>query len=83
MSKVLIALEVPGIAERFDLFVPTFLTIEALVPLLIRGLREQFPDRYAPSGHEVLCMTEHGGVLNVRNTLSDYAVGNGDHIYML
>lgn len=84
MSKILIALEVPAIKEKYDLFIPNFLTIEECTILLAKAISDMTQKQYVSSGKEVLlyCSTEGYIILNKKYTILDYGLKNGELLYI-
>ena len=82
MDKIIIHLEVPAIEQGYDMYIPTFITVEELTGLLVRAVKD-VSGIYNSSGSEVLCLKERGLLLEPDKTASDYSVQNGDHIVMI
>lgn len=86
MSKILIALEVPAINEKYDLFIPDFITIEECTTLLSKAISDMTQKQYVSSGKEVLLYhgygTENCVILDKKYTVSDYGFKNGDLLYI-
>lgn len=84
MSKILIALEVPAINEKYDVFVPDFMTIGELTILLAKAVSDMTQNQYVSSGKEVLLYRSIEGyvILNKKYTVFDYGFKNGDVVYI-
>lgn len=82
MDKLLITLEVPSVSESFDVFIPNFLRIGLLVPLLAEAVSELTQNRYVSSRQEFLCSKEKAVILKEEGTLRDYGIQNGDHLML-
>ena len=84
MGKILIALEVPAIEEKYDLFIPEFLTIEECTILLAKAITDMTRKRYVCSGREVLLYRSREGyiILNKKYTIADYGLKNGESLYI-
>lgn len=83
MDKILITLEVPALDQCFDVYIPNFLTIDELVPLLAQGLKEISEQLYTISGTELLCQCKTNKVMGNKYTLADYGVENGEHLLII
>lgn len=84
MGKILIALEVPAINEKYDLFVPDFLTIGECVSLISKAVSDMTQKQYVSSGKELLLQHSAKGyiILDEKYTVSDYGFKNGDLLYI-
>lgn len=83
MNKILICLEVPSISQFYEIYVPDFLAIRELIPLLVKAVKELSGNRYAPSECVFLCAKEQDILLDENAALFDYAIGHGDHLVMV
>jgi len=83
MDKILICLEVPSIFQTYEMYVPDFLTVRELVALLVRTVVELSGGLYYPTGYEFLCAKEADFLLDADASLSQYEIGNGDHLLLL
>lgn len=82
MHKKLVNLEIPSMGENYDMFIPDFLTVEELLKLLIKAVKELTDNRYISSGCELLCIREREIILRSDEQLSDYRLKNGDHLVL-
>lgn len=84
MSKILIALEVPAIKEKYDVFIPDFLKIGECTTLLAKAVSDMTQKQYVASGKEVLVYhnTEDYIILNKKYTILDYGLKNGERLYI-
>ncbi len=84
MGKILIALEVPAIEEKYDLFIPDFLTVEECTILLAKAITDMTQKQYVYSGKEVLLYhcKEDCIILNKKYTIADYSLKNGESLYI-
>ena len=80
MEKVLINLFVPSVGEKYDVYIPVFLTVAEISNLLAQMLGEIQNQRYVSSGREVLCSLDQKVILEREKTLRDYHVQNGEHL---
>jgi hypothetical protein len=80
MEKVLINLFVPSVGEKYDVYIPLFLTVAEISNLLAQMLGEIQNQRYVSSGREVLCSLDQKVILEREKTLRDYHVQNGEHL---
>ena len=55
MEKTLLVMEVPSISLQFELWIPDFLKIRELIPLIVKAASEMSDGLYASSGTEMLC----------------------------
>lgn len=83
MEKLLVGLNVPAVRQRYDMFVPQDMVIEALVHILADGLSQLTDGRYLVSGEEKLTLTEPDLLLNPAFTLADYGVMDGAQLVLL
>lgn len=83
MEKILVSIECPSIAQKFDVYVPKSLTVKEAAGLLGRGLEELSNHRYVSSGNEFLCMKETKVLLREEATLRDYGIQNGDCLVII
>ena len=82
MEKKLIALELPCLGERYDMFIPMDFQIAELLKLLSSAAVSLSEGRFSPSGEELLCFPKTREVLDPLLTLEDYEIGNGDHLML-
>lgn len=84
MGKILIALKVPAIEEKYDLFIPDFLTVGECIVLLAKAVTDMTQNRYVYSGKEVLLYHCREGyiILNKKYTIADYGLKNGESLYI-
>lgn len=83
MQKILISLNVPSVAFRVDLYVPDFLKVSEIIPMLVEAVKEITNFRYYSSGEEVLCSEEKNIILPNSKTLSQCGVLTGEHLILL
>lgn len=83
MGKILIFLRIPSVGEAYEIYVPDHVSVRELIPLLSEAVSELTRHLYVPSGSEALCSEEQNILLDENRTLSDYAIGNGDHLVMI
>jgi uncharacterized ubiquitin-like protein YukD len=83
MNKLLICLEVPSISALFEMYVPDFLPVKELIPLLVKAVKEMSSDRYVSSGCEFLCAKDPDYLLDDDAALAFYDIGNGDHLVLM
>lgn len=83
MSKVLIELFIPAIADHVDVLVPVDIPIRDLTKVIIDGIVELTNGVYIPSHGENLCMKEPMGILNPMLSLFDYGVIDGAQLYLV
>ena len=83
MDKLLICLEVPSISKAYEIYMPDFLTVRELIPLLVKAVRELSGDRYVSSGCELLCAKNPDYLLDDDAALAHYDIGNGDHLVLM
>lgn len=82
MDKVLVNLFVPSIGARYDVYIPTFLTVGEISQLLAEILDRLTNHQYASSGEEFLCSLDKNLLLRQEHTLHDYGVVNGEHLML-
>lgn len=83
MEKVLIRLEIPAIPDSYDIWVPDFLPIKEIIPLLTKAIQELSDDVYRRSGTEQICNCEREQLLNPNCTLKSNGIKNGQHLLLL
>lgn len=82
MDKVLVTLVVPSLGEKYDVYLPLFLTVKEIVPLLTESLVEATENRYTTSGSEFLCSSERQIVFDQMRTIKECGIQNSDCIYL-
>lgn len=82
MEKILVNLFVPSLDESFDIYIPSFLTVGEITPLIAQMMEELTQHRYTSSGREIICSIEKNTVLQCSYTLSDYSIKHGEHIIL-
>lgn len=84
MGKVLVALVVPAVGEKYDLFIPDFLTVGECTELLANAVMDMTNKQYVRSGKEVLLYRGSAGcaILNKKYTIADYGLKNGELLYI-
>lgn len=83
MRKILISLSVPSISISHDVYIPKFLRIEEVIPLLVQAAEDLSDSRYVSSGQEVLCLQEKNIILSHNLTIEQHDIKNGDHLVLL
>lgn len=83
MDKVLICLEIPAVGESFEMYVPDYIPVRNLLPLLIRSVKDLSGGLYVSSGTELLCVKGQDTILDENASLSQYDIGTGDHLILL
>ncbi len=81
--KILICLEVPSVSRTYEVLVPGDLKVRDLTPLLVKAAADLSDGTYVSSGHEFLCARHSGHLLDEDAVLTDYGIGNGEHLIML
>lgn len=81
MDKVLVCVLVPSIGQKFDVTIPKYMMIEAVIQLLAEALSGITNNNYSSSRTELLCWVEKEIVLSGKKTFSDYGIRNGDVLY--
>ena len=82
MSKILINLSIPAISDSCDIWIPDFLEVQALIPMLANVVTEHSSGRYTSSGQEFLCYVEKNQVLEGTARIQDCSIQNGDHLML-
>lgn len=82
-NKVLVCLEVPSVFQEYEVYLPDFLAVKELIPLLVRAVKELSGQRYVSSGQEFLCSKTGGFLLDEDATLFGYGIGSGDHLMLM
>lgn len=80
MDKVLVSLFVPSVGEKYDVYIPLFLSVAEISALLAQMLEEIQSNRYVSSHQEILCSMDRKIILEREKTLRDYHVQNGEHL---
>ena len=83
MGKLLVRISVPAISDRFDIWVPDFLPIRELIPLIVETLEQMTRNAYASSHSEVLCLTDPQRILPEDGTLKSLGVRNGEQLILI
>ena len=82
MDRVLVTLVVPSLGEQYDVFLPSFLKVKELIPLLAEALTEITGNRYVISGDEILCSDKQNAVLGRERTIKECGIQNSDSVYL-
>ena len=83
MEKILATLYILSVSEAYDVWLPTFLPIEELLPLVTDLVKECAPFNYIPPKQPMLCCKEREILMDdPKMTLSDYGIMNGDTLYL-
>ena len=82
MEKLLVSVYVVSLQQRFDMFIPTFLTMQELAQLIVKGLVEMTNSRYEPSGTELLCLKDPPTLLHQKYTPEYFQLRNGDELVL-
>ena len=82
MQKILVLVEIPSISKKFEVYLPVFLMIEEIIPLIIKAIKELSNEQYVSSGYEFLCLKEKSILLKGERKLESYDVKNGDHLIL-
>ena len=83
MEKVLVALHIPVLEKCYDIWLPDFLPVGALVQQIIRAVEELTSGLYIPSGTEALCLMDAEVVMERERTLAQYGVRMGERIAVI
>ena len=82
MDKILITLFVPSIREHFELRLPVSLSLNQLMPLLLRLIQENAQQTFTPSARPILCCKNPAKRLEENKTLAQYGISSGDELYL-
>lgn len=82
MEQVLINLYIPSLGQKYDVFIPTFLTFRELCGLLGEGVETLSQGQYRSSGQEFLCSLERNQILREECRPKDYQIQNGEHLIL-
>ena len=82
-SSILICLEIPSVFYSFEARVPVHMTVREMIPLFVQMAADLSGGAYVSSGRELLCAKRQNILLGADATLSDYGIGNGDHLTLL
>ena len=83
MSKIITALSVPVLNEKYDIFLQDNITIEQLIPVIIQGIFDISSGKYTSSGNEMLMSLNPERLLNPKKTLSDYGIMDGESLMII
>ncbi len=82
MKRTLINLYVPAIQERYDLSIPTGMTIREVTKLLGEGISELSNERYQHSSLRMLTLKKPSVLLHPDKTLEDYGIADGSQLIL-
>jgi len=82
MAKVLVNLTVPAISESYDVLIPDFMRVRALINVLTELVTDLSSGQYVASGKECLCSREYSRTLELHTTIRECGIKNGDHLYL-
>ena len=77
---ILINLTIPALAKKYDVLIPSFLTVGELTPLIVKAVEDLSEQRYHASGGELLC-SEYG-YLDSQLTLYQHNIKNGEQLWL-
>ena len=80
--RINIIVSVPSISREFDLSVPDTLPLDQLTALIAKGVEDMSNNSFRSSGTEFLCEGSYDLPLDLRKTLRDYQIKNGDRVFM-
>lgn len=83
MGKLLVQISVPAISAQFDIWVPDFLPIRELTPLIVEALEQMTRNAYASSRREVLCLTNPQRILPEDGTLKSLGVRSSEKLLLI
>lgn len=83
MEKILVSLRIPALSISSDVYIPDFLKIKEIIPLLVQAVEELSDQQYVSSRKEILCLQEKNISLQSEATLREYGVKNGDHLILM
>lgn len=78
-----ILLRVPAIDARYEVLIPTEITVGSLKQLLISSVEEITNGQYCSSGTELLCRKEQGLQLREELPVSAYGIQNGELLFLI
>lgn len=82
-KKILIRLQVPALAEGFEVFVPATLPIGEAALLMADAVASLSGGSYRTSGNELLCCIRLNTVLHPKRTFADYGICHGEQLFLL
>ena len=82
-NKVCVDLIVPGIEERYNVFIPVNKKTIEIIFLLNKAINDMTDGAYAMSEHLSLINAEDGTVYNVDNTFLENNILNGTKLILL
>lgn len=83
MDKIIVNLNIPAIAQQYDMSIPVSISIGDLTELIVRAVKEITNNFYVSSGNEFLCLKERNIILAQEATVQTYVIQNGDHIILI
>ena len=69
MSKIITALSVPVLNEKYDIFLQDNITIEQLIPVIIQGIFDVSSGKYSSSGNEMLMSSQSGKIVKSKKNI--------------
>lgn len=83
MNKVLIVLEVPAVLKKYEIFIPTDISVEELRRLLAASVEDITNGQYVSSGEEFLCLKERNQILQEKEYIYHYKIANGEYLILI
>lgn len=77
---ILINLTIPALVKKYDVLIPSFLTVGELTPLIVKAVEDLSEQRYHASGGELLC--NECGYLDSQLTLYQHNIKNGEQLWL-
>ena len=65
------------------MYVPDYVPVRDLLPLLIRSVEDLSGGLYVSGGTELLCVKGQDTILDENASLNQYDIGTGDHLIIL
>lgn len=83
MDKILINLYIPCVGQKYDVYIPVFLTIREVILLLSTAAESLTDGKYHASGDELLCEKGRNILLDKNHKILDYDIKNGDELILI
>lgn len=83
MEKTLVNLYVPHMGQKYDVYIPVFLSVKEVISLIIKSVENLVDEKFYASGEERLCYVEKNILLDNNRLIQDYGIKNGDKLILI
>lgn len=81
-NKILISVKVPMIDEEYDIFMPVSKNVKLAINLIVKTINELTVGHY-PLKNDSILLDQNGRILDVKLTIKECNLKNGDRLILL